>query len=76
MHHNSHFGAWICTKCRNMEKYKNEDYIEELNIVNIDQSYVKQINSTLQSTIEISKKLNEIIKVVNKITNTRVQKEV
>lgn len=67
-----YFGKWICIKCDYREPIKNNQWIEELTdkpwIINGDEI----IAIRKPELSEVVDKINEIIKVINKITNPRV----
>lgn len=57
---NKYFNRYECNKCGYTEEYKNEDWID----------YIGKFS--LLSDLVLMDKINEIIRVLNKITNPRV----
>jgi len=66
---NSYFGEWICGSCDYTEPIRNNLWIEKLDYI-IENNDISPI-ARVPNNRELMDKINEIIKVMNGITNPR-----
>lgn len=72
MTENSHFGKLICNSCNYREPIHNNLWVEELTNKPCIMEGNEIIATRKPEDTEIVDKINEIIKVINRITNPRV----